>query len=123
MALSILCPFCGGVTRIRTSERPTLLTVQTTLNCPNCGQLKADFVGQITNIKRAVYIDCEEANRWEKPEKELIKEGKIQAKDNAQRLQELKGAQQDLFAPKGLSPEQMTPAQRVERRERLAQKH
>ena len=119
MALSIHCPFCGHSCRIRTSNRPTLLTVQASLNCPHCGQLKADFVGQITNIKRAVYVDCEEANRWEKPEKELIKEGKIQPKDNDQRLKELKGTQQDLFAPKGKPPEKMTPAERVARRESL----
>lgn len=122
MALSILCPFCGGVTRIRTSERPTLLTVQATLNCPNCGQLKADFVGQITNIKRAVYVDCDEANRWEKPEKELIKEGKIQAKDNAQRLAELKGEQQDLFN-NNPPQEKMTVAERVALRAGLSQRH
>lgn len=121
--LEINCPFCGSKTRIRTSEKQSLLTVKAQLNCPNCGQLKADFVGQICNIKRAVFIDCEDANHWEKPEKELIKEGKIQAKDNAQRLKELQSNQGDLFEPNKptLPPEKMTPLERVARRARVAQ--
>lgn len=120
--LEINCPFCGSKIRIRTSERPTLLTIKAQLNCPHCGQLKADFVGQICNIKRAVFIDCEDANHWEKPEKELIKEGKIKAKDNAQRLKELQGNQADLFAPKPptLPPEKFSPVERMARRASVA---
>lgn len=123
--LEIKCPFCGSSARIRKSERPSLLSVQAQVNCPNCGQLKAQFVGQLINIKRAVYIDCEDASKWDKPENELIKEGKIQGKDNAQRLRELRGSQQDLFAqkPKELPPEKVTPAERVALRASLSKTH
>lgn len=123
--LSITCPFCGGVANIRNSLRPTLLTVQAQVNCSRCGQLKAEFVGQLTNIKRAVFIECDEANQWDKPERELIKEGKIQGKDNAQRLKELRGSQQDLFAPipGQLPPEKITPAEKIAKRESLSKTH
>lgn len=123
--LEIKCPFCGRSARIRNSERPSLLSVQAQVNCPNCGQLKAVFVGQLINIKRAVYIDCEDASKWDKPENELIKEGKIQGKDNDQRLRELRGTQQDLFAqgPKELPPEKITPAERVALRASVANRH
>lgn len=100
-SFNLNCPFCGGAIRTRTSERPTLLTVKAKVNCPNCGQLKADFVGQLCNIKRAVFVDCEEANQWEKTEKELIAEGKITRKTNKQRLDELRGEQVDLFSDEG----------------------
>lgn len=96
--LEIKCPFCGGSARIRTSERPTILSIKAQVYCSDCGQLKADFFGQIANIRRAVFVECNEANNWEKTEKELIKEGKIQAKSNEQRLKELKGSQPDLFS-------------------------
>ncbi|HDL3434387.1 TPA: transcriptional regulator, partial [Mannheimia haemolytica] len=66
--LSIICPFCGNTARIRGSSRPSLLSYQAQLTCSNCGQLKADFVGQLINIKRAVFIECDEANQWDKPE-------------------------------------------------------
>ncbi|GAB1671738.1 DnaJ-like cysteine-rich domain-containing protein [Mannheimia haemolytica] len=123
--LSITCPFCGGIARIRNSHRPTLLSVQAQVNCSHCGQLKADFVGQLINIKRAVFIECDEANQWDKPENELIKEGKIQGKDNAQRLKELRGSQQDLFAkmPGQLPPEKITPAEKIAKRTSLSKTH
>lgn len=120
--ITLNCPFCGYRCNVRTSERPTLLTVTATLNCSNCGQLKADFVGQITNIKRAVFIDCDEASQWNSTEKEQIQAGKIKAKDNAQRLAELKGEQEDLFKDKStLPPEKMTPLERMARRASVAQ--
>ncbi|UQX78654.1 transcriptional regulator [Mannheimia haemolytica] len=123
--LSIICPFCGNTARIRGSSRPSLLSYQAQLTCSNCGQLKADFVGQLINIKRAVFIECDEANQWDKPENELIKEGKIQGKDNAQRLKELRGSQQDLFAnmPGQLPPEKITSAEKIAKRESLSKTH
>lgn len=110
--LTLFCPFCGGKAVIRTSSRPSILTVQAKVNCSNCGQLKAEFVGQLTNIQRAVFVEAPEVSQWEKTEKELIKEGKIKAQSNAERLNALKGEQQDLFEPK---PE-MSVAERVARR-------
>lgn len=71
-----------------------------TIYCPSCGQLNADFVGQISNIKRAVYVDCPEANNWEKTEKETLQEKGIKPMTNEERLAQLKGqdkAQGKLF--------------------------
>lgn len=76
---------------VRTSERPTLLTIQAELFCPVCNQIRASFVGQIMNVRRAVFIDCPEANTWDKPEKELLKEKGVKPLTNEQRIQLLKG--------------------------------
>ena len=72
--LTIYCPFCGQRAGIRTTEKLSLLVTKARIYCPSCGQLNADFVGQISNIKRAVYVDCPEANNWEKTEKETLQE-------------------------------------------------
>lgn len=111
MSIAIFCPLCGGKTSTRRSYRPTLSTVTAKLYCSQCGELEADFEGQITNIRRAVFVDVPEASRWEKPEKELIQEGKIKAKSNEQRLKELKGEGEKITPP----PE-VSPAERVARR-------
>lgn len=100
MALNIKCPFCGGSCNIRTSERPTLLTVQAQVYCRSCGTLKADFVGQLTNIKRALFIDCPEAERWSKTEKEQIQEDGKRPLTNEERVAQFRAGkdQPDLFA-------------------------
>ncbi|OBX08526.1 hypothetical protein QV08_04805 [Gallibacterium salpingitidis] len=119
MALTIKCPFCGSDCRIRTSDNPSLLTVKAQIYCANCNELKADFIGQITNVKRAIYIDCPEAQRWEKPEKELIREQGKKPISNDERIQYLKRgeAQPDLFQTPPKKP--LTPLERIERREKL----
>ena len=58
--LTIYCPFCGQRAGIHTTEKLSLLVTKARIYCPSCGQLNADFVGQISNIKRAVYVDCPE---------------------------------------------------------------
>ncbi|MGX3020488.1 transcriptional regulator [Ursidibacter sp. B-7004-1] len=99
MALEIRCPFCGGKCNIRTSERPTLLTVQAKIYCQNCGTLQADFVGQLTNVKRALFIDCNEAERWSKTEKEQIQEDGKRPLTNDERIAQFRAGkeQPDLF--------------------------
>ena len=67
---------------------------------PKVGKFNADFVGQISNIKRAVYVDCHEANNWDKTEKETLQEKGIKPMTNEERLAQLKGqdkAQGKLF--------------------------
>ncbi|WGE51330.1 transcriptional regulator [Actinobacillus equuli subsp. haemolyticus] len=113
--LEIKCPFCGGSAGIRTSERPSLLTVQAQIYCARCGQLKADFVGQLTNIKRAVFIDCPEANSWEKTENELLKENKLAPMSNEERIKQLKAENTQL----SFLPREKTPAERIEARANL----
>lgn len=80
--LKIKCPFCGNTTRIRSSERPTLLSVKAYITCPSCGELKAEFVGELINVRKAIFIDCNEVHLWDKPEQELMKEGKLQPKED-----------------------------------------
>ena len=89
--LTIYCPFCGQRAGIRTTEKLSLLVTKARIYCPSCGQLNADFVGQISNIKRAVYVDCPEANNWEKTEKETLQEKGIKPMTNEERLAQLKG--------------------------------
>lgn len=89
--LKLPCPVCDAQMSIRTSSRPTLLTVQAECFCPVCNQIRASFVGQIMNVRRAVFIDCPEANTWDKPEKELLKEKGVKPLTNEQRIQLLKG--------------------------------
>lgn len=117
MGLTINCPFCGANCRIRTSEKPSLLTIRARIYCSNCGELRADFVGQLTNIKRAVYVDCPESQHWEKPERELLKEQGKKPLKNTERLQYIQRGekQPDLFSKE---PEKkiLTPLERVERR-------
>lgn len=119
MALEIKCPFCGGSCNIRTSERPTLLTVQAKVYCKNCGTLNADFIGQLTNVKRALFIDCPEAERWSKTEKEQIEEEGKRPLTNEQRVAQFKAGkdQPDLFHTE--AEQAMTPQERVARREAL----
>lgn len=112
MAIEIFCPFCGSKTNTRTSERPSLLLVQATVNCPNCGQLKAEFIGQLTNVKRAVYIDCPEVTRWEKTEKEQLKEAGKRPLTNEERLNKLK---QDASGQKWLFVDEEAEAKAKER--------
>lgn len=96
--LTIKCPFCGGRCSIRTSERPSILTVKADIYCNNCGTLSADFVGQLVNVKRAVFIDCPEVSNWSKTEKEQINEDGKRPLSNAERVKQLKeGKQPDLF--------------------------
>lgn len=108
MAIEIFCPFCGSKTNTRTSQRPSLLLVQASVNCPNCGQLKAEFIGQLTNVKRAVYIDCPEVNQWEKNEKEQLKEEGKRPLTNEERLSKLK---QDASKQKWLFADDEKPKQ------------
>lgn len=117
MALEIKCPFCGGKCNIRTSERPTILTVQAKVYCHNCGTLSADFVGQLTNVKRALFIDCPEAERWSKTEKEQIAEDGRKPLSNEERVKQFKAGkdQPDLF--QGEPAKALTPAERVARRQ------
>ncbi|MEH8044895.1 transcriptional regulator [Gallibacterium anatis] len=119
MHINVKCPFCGGNCQVRTSDKPSLLTVKAQVYCPNCGGLRADFMGQLTNIKRAIYIDCPEAGKWEKPEKQLIKEQGKTPITNEMRLEHLRRgeAQPDLFSqpPK----KTLTPAKRLARREKI----
>ena len=98
--LTIYCPFCGHKASIRTSSKLSLLVTSARIYCPQCNQLQAEFVGQITNIKRAVFVDCPEANTWEKNEKELLKEEGIKTMSNDERLAQIKAvakAQGNLF--------------------------
>ena len=89
--LTIYCPFCGQRAGIRTTEKLSLLVSKARIYCPSCGQLNADFVGQISNIKRAVYVDCPEENNLEKTEKETLQEKGIKPMTNEERLAQLKG--------------------------------
>ncbi|MFZ7108556.1 transcriptional regulator [Avibacterium avium] len=89
MAINIKFPFCGGDTKTRTSHKPSLLSVKATIYCPNCGQLKAQFMGQLYEVKRAVYIDCPEAQKWNETEKEQIDKGTLKAVSNQERLDSL----------------------------------
>lgn len=91
VGLSIICPFCGGRASIRDSNRVGLLAYQALVKCHNCGTLKADFVGQLTNVRRAVYIDCPESKSWDKPENEWLKEKGIRKLTNEERIKQLKG--------------------------------
>ncbi|OOF57319.1 transcriptional regulator [Rodentibacter myodis] len=88
--LTIYCPFCGHKAGIRTSGKLSLLVTSARLYCPQCNQLQAEFIGQITNIRRAVFVDCPEASNWEKSEKELLKEAGIKPMTNEERLARLK---------------------------------
>ncbi|OOF37382.1 transcriptional regulator [Rodentibacter heidelbergensis] len=90
--LTIYCPFCGHKVGIRTSSKLSLLVTSARLYCPQCNQLQAEFVGQITNIRRAVFVDCPEANGWEKSEKELLKEAGMKPMTNEERLAQLKAS-------------------------------
>lgn len=121
MGVEIKCPFCGGRASIRTSERPSLLTVKASVFCPNCNQLKGEFVGQLTNVKRAVFIDCPEVNRWEKSEKEMLKEQGKSAPTNEERLAKLKqdaSGQKWLFAEEKPQRE-ISPLERQAKRQAL----
>lgn len=107
MGMDIKCPFCGHSARIRTSEKLSLLVTRAQVYCPTCNQLKAEFVGQLTNIKRAVYVDCPEANHWDKTEKETLQEKGIKPLTNDERLAQIKaGGQSDLqmFLPPQIKP-------------------
>ena len=57
MALTIKCPNCGASMNIRTSDRPTPTTVQAIVYCPHCADVKAQFVGELTNIQRATWTE------------------------------------------------------------------
>lgn len=121
MGVEIKCPFCGGRASIRTSERPSLLTVKASVFCSNCNQLKGEFVGQLTNVKRAVFIDCPEVNQWEKSEKETLKEQGKNAPTNEERLAKLKqdaSGQKWLFAEEKPQRE-ISPLERQAKRQAL----
>lgn len=128
MGLSIKCPFCGGEAAIRTSERPSLLSVQAKLQCNRCGDFKGDFIGQIINVKRAVFVDCPEVNQWDKSENEYLKEKGLKKKSNEEHLADLKGqavkeAKQQLsFFERELPPERedKQPLTRMEKRAKVA---
>lgn len=93
--LTIYCPFCGHKAGIRTSAKLSLLVTTARIYCPQCNQLQAEFTGQITNIRRAVFVDCPEANTWEKSEKETLKEKGIKPMTNDERLAQLTGKDKD----------------------------
>lgn len=116
--LEIKCPFCGGKCSVRTSERPTLLSIRATVYCRSCGTLKADFIGQLTNVKRALFLDCPQAERWSKTEKEQIKEDGKKPLSNEERLRQFRAGkdQPDLFESDSEPQKPLTPAERVELR-------
>lgn len=92
MGLTIYCPFCGHKAGIRTSDKLSLLVTKARIYCPQCNQLQAEFVGQITNIKRAVFVECPEANNWEKTEKEILQETGQKPMSNEERIAQIKAA-------------------------------
>ena len=78
-------------------------------------------MGQLTNVKRAVFIDCPEVNRWEKSEKEILKEQGKNAPTNEERLAKLK---QDASGQKWLFTEEkpqreISPLERQAKRQAL----
>lgn len=46
-------------------------------------------MGQLYEVKRAVYIDCPEAQKWNETEKEQIDKGTLKAVSNQERLDSL----------------------------------
>lgn len=104
VGLTIQCPFCGKRAGIRTSKRESLLVITADLYCSNCNKLKAKFMGEITEIKRAIYVDCPESAKWDKPESEIIKE------------KEAKGEQADAQQK---APREKTPLERILARQSL----
>ncbi|KMK50516.1 hypothetical protein RO21_11285 [[Actinobacillus] muris] len=122
MAINVKCPFCGNATQTRTSWQTGILSLQASVYCPKCGGLKADFVGQLINVKRAVFVDAPETAKWDKTEQELQAENRLPKISNEERLACIRNGekQPDLFKPKQAEEKpDLTPQARVERRKKL----
>ncbi|MEG9530172.1 transposase [Mannheimia indoligenes] len=64
--LKILCPFCGKPTKIRSSERPSAEITIAYVSCHYCGEFQGKFMGELVDIKKAVFIDYKDDQQWGK---------------------------------------------------------